>query len=148
MGLFSNVEQALKDAIRAKDENKRNAIRLLLTALKVKEKELKRPLDETEIQQAISSQIKQRRDSSDQFRAGGRNDLSEKEEEEIHILQAFLPEALGAEVLEQIIQEVIAEVGAQSAKDMGKVMKALMPRVTGRAEGKQVNDLVRKRLQG
>lgn len=147
MELEERIDHALKDAIRGKDENKRNAIRLLLTALKVKEKELKRKPLEVEIQQLISSQIKQRRDSSEQYTRGGRKDLADKEEAEILILQAFLPEALSAETLEKLIDEAVAETGATAAKDMGKVMKSLMPKIAGRADGKLVNELVRKRLQ-
>lgn len=148
MKLQERIEQALKEAIREKHENKRNAIRLLLTALKVKEKELKRALDEMETQQVIASQIKQRRDAVDQYQLAQRADLAASEEDEIRILQAFLPAALTPEALEKLVVEVIAELGAQSAKDMGRVMKALMPKVAGRADGKQVNDLVRSRLQG
>jgi len=146
--LQERIEQALKEAIREKHENKRNAIRLLLTAVKVKEKELKRALDEMETQQVIASQIKQRRDAVDQYQLAQRADLAASEEDEIRILQAFLPAALTPEALEKLVVEVIAELGAQSAKDMGRVMKALMPKVAGRADGKQVNDLVRSRLQG
>lgn len=148
MKLQERIEQALKEAIREKHENKRNAIRLLLTAVKVKEKELKRALDEMETQQVIASQIKQRRDAVDQYQLAQRADLAAGEEDEIRILQAFLPAALTPEALEKLVVEVIAELGAQSAKDMGRVMKALMPKVAGRADGKQVNELVRSRLQG
>jgi uncharacterized protein len=146
MELQGRIEQALKTAIRERNENKLNAIRLLLTALKVKEKELKRTLNETEIQQVIASQIKQRRDSIDQYRAAERADLAAAEEDEIRMLQEFLPEALTPEALAVLVEEAIAEVGAQSAKDMGKVMKALMPKIAGRADGKQVNELVRGKL--
>ena len=148
MELQERIDRALKEAIREQSETKRNAIRLLLTAIKVKEKELKRVLNEVETQQVIASQIKQRRDSAEQYQAAKRADLAGKEEDEIRILQAFLPEALSPEALEQLVNEAIAEVGAQSVKDMGRVMKALMPKVAGRADGKQVNELVRSKLQG
>jgi len=148
MELQQRIEQALKEAIREQSENKRNAIRLLLTAIKVKEKELRRALNETEIQQTVSSQIKQRRDAVAQYQAAKRADRAALEEDEIRILQIFLPEALSPEALEQLVNEAIAEVGAQSAKDMGRVMKVLVTKVAGRADGKQVNELVRGRLQG
>ncbi len=148
MELQACIEQALKVAIREKNENQRNAIRLLLTALKMKEKELKRALSEAETQHVIASQIKQRRDSVEQYQAAQRADLAAIEEDEIRILQAFLPEALSIEELERLVLEAIAETGAQSGKDMGKVMKALMPKVGSRADGKQVNELVRAKLQG
>ena len=147
MELQERIERALKEAIREQSENKRNAIRLLLTAIKVKEKELKRALTETEIQQVIASQIKQRRDSVEQYQAAKRADRAAVEEDEIRILQAFLPEAMSREALEQLVKEAILEAGAQSARDMGKVMKVLMPKVAGRADGKQVNELVRAKLQ-
>lgn len=147
MDLLQRIEQALKGAMRSRDENKRNAVRLLLTAMKVREKEIKRSLNETEIQQMISTLIKQRRDSAEQYEKGGRKDLAEKEEEEILVLQAFLPEPLGRAELEKLVGDVIAEVGARSPKDMGRVMKLLMPLVAGRVDGKEVNELVRKRLQ-
>jgi uncharacterized protein len=147
MGLQEHIEQTLKEAIRERNENKRNAIRLLLTAVKVKEKELKRALNEPEIQHVIASQIKQRRDSVEQYQAAKRADLAACEEDEIRILQVFLPEALSPEELERLVVEAIAETGAQSAKDMGKVMKVLMPKVGSRADGKQVNELVRAKLQ-
>jgi uncharacterized protein YqeY len=146
MGLQENIDQALKEAIRERSENKRNALRLLLTAIKVKEKDIKRRLNDTEIQQVISSQIKQRKDSYDQYVKGGRQDLAFKEEEEIVILQSFLPEALSREALERVIDESIAETGAVSPKEMGKVMKILMPKIAGRADGKLVNELVKSKL--
>ncbi|NLI83206.1 MAG: GatB/YqeY domain-containing protein [Deltaproteobacteria bacterium] len=148
MELLQRIEQSLKEAMRSQDENRRNAVRLLLTAMKVKEKELKRPLGEPEMQQVITGQIKQRRDSAEQFQKGGRQDLAEKELAEIAVLQGFLPEPMQRAELEKLVDEVIAALGAQSPKDMGKVMKDLLPRIAGRADGKEVNELVRQRLQG
>jgi uncharacterized protein YqeY len=146
-GLQLRIEQALKDAIRSKDEDKRNALRLLLTALKVKEKELKRLPNEAEMIQVVSSQIKQRRDSVEQYIKAGRQDLADREEMEIRSLEIFLPEAISPEELAKLVDDAIAEAGALSAKDMGKVMKTLMPKVAGRADGKTVNELVRRKLQ-
>jgi uncharacterized protein YqeY len=119
---------------------------MLITALKFKEKEIKRQPDEIEIYQVVSYLIKQRRDSADQFREGGRADLAAKEEDEIRILQDFTPEQLSPEELEKMVGEAVAEAGASSQKDMGRVMKILMPKLAGRAEGKTVNELVRRRL--
>jgi hypothetical protein len=146
MELQRRIDSALKDAIRSKQQSRLNAVRLLLTAVKIKEKELKRPLEEAEIQQVIASQIKQRRDSAEQYLHGGREDLASLEKEEIVVLQGFLPEQLAPEALARIVDAVIAESGAQSARDMGKVMKLLMPRVAGRADGKLVNEMVRSKL--
>ena len=117
---MQDIEGALKEAMRQKDENKRNALRLLLTAMKNKEKELRRFPDDAEIQQIIGSQIKQRRDSVEQFTKAGRGELAAREEAEIETLQSFLPEALSPEALAQIIDEAIAEVGAQSAEGNGQ----------------------------
>lgn len=146
MELQHRIEQALKEAIREKSEDKRNAIRLLLTAVKNKEKELKRPPNETEIQQLIATQIKQRRESAEQYERACRKELAAREEAEISILQNFLPEALTPEQLNRLVEEAIQEVDAHSPKEMGKVMKVLMPKIAGRAEGKQVNELVRAKL--
>jgi uncharacterized protein YqeY len=146
MELRGKIEEALKNAIRNKSENAKDALRMLITALKFKEKEIKRQPDEIEIYQVVSNLIKQRRDSADQFREGGRADLAAKEEDEIRILQDFTPEQLSPEELEKMVGEAVAEAGASSQKDMGRVMKILMPKLAGRAEGKTVNELVRRRL--
>lgn len=146
MGLMQEIEQVLKGAIRDKNENARNAVRLLLTAVKVKEKEIRRPLEDAEIRQVIASQIKQRRDSIEQYSKAGRQDLAQVEETEIGVLSGFLPEAMSTDELEHLVEEAVREVGAASIKEIGKVMKALIPRLEGRAEGKTVNELVRKRL--
>jgi uncharacterized protein len=147
MGLQEIISQTLKDAIREQHEIKRNAVRLLLTAMKNKEKELRRQLTEEEITQAISSQIKQRRESVEQYRQASRTDLADQEEKEIQVLQSFLPEPLTDAELERLIAGAISETGAQSAKDMGMVMKAVIPMVSGRADGKRVSELVRQKLR-
>jgi uncharacterized protein len=147
MGLQETINETLRGAIREQDELKRNAMRLLLTAMKNKEKELRRRLTEEEITQTISSQIKQRRESVEQYLQGSRPDLADQEEKEIQVLQSFLPEPLADAELEQLIAGVISEAGAQSAKDMGMVMKAIMPLVSGRADGKRVSELVRQKLR-
>jgi uncharacterized protein YqeY len=146
MELKRRIDAALKEAIRSRQGSRLNAVRLLLTAVKVKEKELKRPLEEPEIQQVVSSQIKQRRESAEQYQQGGREDLAALEREEIEVLQGFLPEQLAPEDLAEVVEAVIAESGARSARDMGKVMKLLMPRIAGRADGKLVNEMVRSKL--
>jgi hypothetical protein len=146
MELRAKIEEALKNAIRAKNENAKDALRMLITALKVKEKEIKRQPGETEIYQVIAGLIKQRHDSADQYRKGGREDLAAKEEDEIRTLQEFTPEQLSSEELEKMVDEAVGESGADSLKDMGRVMKILMPKVAGRADGKTVNELVRRRF--
>ena len=146
MELHERIDEALKNAIRGKNENAKDALRMLLTSLKVKEKEIRRQPSETEIQQLILSLIKQRRDSIEQYKLGGRSELAAKEEDEIRILQEFLPQQLSSEELEKIVAEAVAEAGATSQKEMGRVMKILMPKVAGRADGKTVNELVRSKL--
>ncbi|MEJ5348459.1 MAG: GatB/YqeY domain-containing protein [Desulfosoma sp.] len=148
MELLEKIEQALKESIKSKDEDRRNALRMLLTAVKNKEKELRRQPSEPEVHQLIASAIKQRKESIEQFLKGGRHDLAEKEEKEMKILESFLPKPLDVEALKTMILEVIRETGASSPKDMGKVMKVLMPRVTGRADGKTVQEMVRAHLSG
>lgn len=144
--LKEQIDEALKEAIKSREEVKKNALRGLLTAIKNKEKELRREPNESELIQIISSQIKQRKESIEQFKSGGREDLAEKEAQEIAVLEAFLPKPLTTEELNAIIDECIRETGATTAKDMGKVMKAVMPKVAGRADGKLVNELVKSKL--
>jgi uncharacterized protein len=144
--LHQQIEHALKDALREKNETKKDALRMLLTALKVKEKEIRRLPTDAETQQTITTLIKQRRDSADQYKAGAREDLASKEEAEIHILEAFLPQQLLLDELEALVDSAVSEAAATSRKEMGKVMKILMPKVAGRADGKQVNELVMRRL--
>jgi uncharacterized protein YqeY len=146
MELLRRIELALKDAIRDKDATRRDAIRMVLTGIKNKEKDLRRVPDDTEIQQLIATQIKQRRDSAEQYLQGGRPELAAKEEEELRVLQEFLPEQLSPEALDTLVAEAIKEAGAESMKDLGKIMKILMPKVAGRADGKQVNAAVRQKL--
>lgn len=146
MSIKNQIDEALKEAIRNQNEVAKNALRGLLTAIKNKEKDLKRAPNDAEILQIISSQIKQRKESIEQFKSGGREDLAEKEAHEIAVLEKFLPKQLSQEELEAIIAECIQETGATTVKDMGKVMKAVMPKVAGRSDGKLVNELVRAKL--
>ncbi|HDM77309.1 MAG TPA: GatB/YqeY domain-containing protein [Deltaproteobacteria bacterium] len=146
MSLLDQIHSDLKEAMKAKDSIRLGALRLILTAVKNKEKELRRELEEREVLQIVSNQIKQRKDSIEQYRKGGREDLVQKEEQELEILQAYMPQQLSEEELEKLVTETIKEVGATSVKDLGKVMKAIMPRIAGRANGKVVNQMVRAQL--
>lgn len=148
MELQQQIEQALKEAMRHRDVDRRNAVRGLLTAVKNKEKDLKRTLNDSEIQQLIVAQIKQRKDAVEQYQQAKREDLAATEQHEITILQKFLPEPLSPAELDRLLDEAIEQVGARSVKDLGKVMKVLMPKLTGRADGKQVNELARNKLHG
>lgn len=148
MGLKEQLDQDLKAAMREKDALKLSVVRLLKSAVKYREIELLKPLDDAGVQGVIASEIKRRRDSVEQYRAGHRQDLVDKEEAEIRILQGWLPEPLGEEALRAKVDEAVKKVGAQGMKDMGAVMKALLPEVQGRAEGKVVSDMVKARLSG
>jgi uncharacterized protein len=148
MALRERLDEDLKSAMRAKDSLRMNTIRGLKSAVKYREIELMKPLDDAGILGVASTEIKRRRDSVEQYRAGNRPDLAEKEEAEILLLQDYLPQQLTAAELEAKVDEVIARVGAKGPKDMGAVMKALLPDVQGRADGKVVSELVKQRLAG
>lgn len=148
MNLQAEISAALKDAMRAKDEAKLASLRLVLTAIKNREKEVRRSLENPEIISLISTQIKQRKESIDHYRKAGRDDLVKAEESELQILQAYMPEELSAEEMSQALDEVISEVGAVSIKDMGKVMKAAMAKLAGRADGRVINEMVKEKLSG
>ncbi len=133
--------------MRAKEPVRLGALRMAKAALMNREVEKGRPLDDAESQQVMSSLIKQRRDSIEQFRKGGRDDLADKEAAEITALEPYLPPPLDAGALEHLIDDAIKETGASSAKDLGKVMKAVMPRLAGQTvDGKAVNEIVRRKL--
>jgi uncharacterized protein YqeY len=148
MSLQEKIAAALKEAMRSKDQAVITSMRLLLTAMKVREKEVCRGLRDDEILAVISSQIKQRRESIEQYRKGGRADLVQAEESELKVLQSYLPAQLSEEELAKEVDGIIAEVGAATARDMGKVMKVAMAKLAGRADGRTVNALVRARLGG
>jgi len=148
MALRERLDEDLKSAMRARDSLRMNTIRGLKSAVKYREIELMKPLDDAGILGVAATEIKRRRDSVEQYRAGNRPDLADKEEAEIRLLQDYLPQPLAAAELEAKVDEVIARVGAKGPKDMGAVMKALLPEVQGRADGKVVSELVKQRLAG
>ena len=133
-------------ALRAGDKLKVSVIRLLTALIKNREVEKRAPLTDAEVMQAISSSCKQRQDSIEQYRQGGRQDLVDKETAELIILQSYLPQPFTAEELEELVRAAIQEAQAASPKEMGKVMTLLKPKVTGRADGKVVSALVREML--
>ena len=148
MSIQAEISAALKDAMREKNEAKLASLRSVLTAIKIREKEVRRSLEDPEVISLISSQIKQRKESIDYYRKAGREDLVKAEESEMQILQAYMPEELSAEEMSQALDEVISEVGAVSMKDMGKVMKAAMAKLAGRADGRAINEMVKENLSG
>src|SRR5438067_9177519 len=143
------MKAAIADAMRKQEPVRLGTLRMLKAALMNREIERGRALDAAESQQVVVSQVKQRRDSIDQFTKGGRADLADKEAAEIRVLEAYLPAAADPAAVERAVIDAIAETGATSPKDMGKVMKAAMARLAGQAvDGKTVNELVRAKLAG
>ena len=148
MALKERLDQDMKQAMREKAELRLSTIRMLKSAIKYREIELMKPLDDAGVEGVVATEIKRRRDSVEQYKAGNRQDLADKEAAEIVILQAYLPQQLTEAEVRAKVDEVVKRVGAQGPKDMGAVMKALMPEVQGKAEGKLVSELVKARLSG
>jgi uncharacterized protein YqeY len=146
MDLNARIEQQMVTAAKARDKARLSTLRMLKTALHNKEIDLMRQLDEAETMQILSQMVKQRKDSIEQFAKGGRQDLVDKEQEELGILQEFMPAQMSDDEVETLIKELIAETGAVSVKDMGKVMKVLMPKIAGRADGKSAGEKVKELL--
>ena len=146
MSLRERLSDEMKQAMKARDELRLSTIRLIRSAVKNRDIELKRELSDQEIVEAIATLVKQRRESIRLFADAGRQDLVDKEERELTVLLEFLPQQLNREEVAALVDKAIAESGAQGARDMGKVMKVLMPHVAGRADGKMVSDVVREKL--
>jgi uncharacterized protein YqeY len=146
MSLIVQLEGELTAAMKERDAERRDALRLILTALRSAEKELQRPLHDEEELQVLQRERKRRQEAIEQFRAGGREDRVEVEERELAVLEEFMPEPLSEEELEQIVDDAIAENGATSLRDLGRVMADVMPQVAGRADGSYVSQIVREKL--
>ena len=146
MSLIDRLEGELRDAMRARDEERRDALRLLLSSLRGAEKELLRPLHDDEELQVLQRERKRRIEAAEAFRAGDRPEQAEAEEAELRVLAEFMPEQLDEDELEEIVDSAIAEVGATSMRDFGRVMADVMPQVSGRADGSVVSQLVREKL--
>ncbi|MFC4558858.1 GatB/YqeY domain-containing protein [Virgibacillus kekensis] len=147
MTLHEQLNQDMKQAMKDKDKERLSVIRMVKSSLQNEKIKLgNKELSEDEELTILSRELKQRKDSLQEFEAAGRDDLVEKLETEINILQEYMPEQLSEEELEAIVQSTISEVDATSKKDMGKVMSAIMPKVKGKADGSQINKLVQKHL--
>jgi hypothetical protein len=142
------MDEDLKGAMKSKDELKIQVLRMLKSDLRYKEIELGRELTDEEVIAVLSSGVKKRRDSVEEYRRGGREDLASSEAAEISVIQGYLPEQLSEEELLALVDKAIAQTDARTIKDMGAVMKALMPEIRGRADGKTVNIAVRAKLEG
>lgn len=148
MTLQTQLNDAMKEAMKAKDSLRLNAIRLIKTAVKNREIDERRELGEQEVIAVLSSLVKQRKESAQVYRDNDRPELAEKEEAELAVIQSFLPAQLDEAGIRELIEAVVAESGASSPKDMGKVMKIVSAQTLGRADGKLVSELVKARLAG
>ena len=147
MALTETINTDITTAMKAKDAARLSALRMLKAAIMNKGVEKGRDLEDAEVLQVVSSLVKQRRDSIDQFSKAGRTDLVDKEAAEVAVLETYLPPAATPEEIEAAVAAAVAETGAASPKDMGKVMKAVMPKLAGKnADGRTVNDAVRRKL--
>jgi uncharacterized protein YqeY len=147
MDLKTTIQNDMKTAMKAGEPLKTGCLRMLIAEIKKREIDKKAPLDVGEIQKTVSTLIKQRNDSIDAFLKGGRQDLADKEKLEIDVLKIYLPTQLSEAEVEAIVVAAIQETGAKVPQDVGKVMKAVLAKAEGRADGKMVNELVRKKLQ-
>jgi hypothetical protein len=146
MSLIARIEEELKAARLARDEDLRDALSLILASLRAAEKDLQRPLHDDEELQVLQRERKKRVEAIEAYRAAGRDDQAEAEEFELEVLEEFMPEPMSEDELEEIVDNVIAEVGATSIRDLGRVMADVMPQVSGRADGSTVSQLVREKL--
>ena len=149
MPIVEQINRDITAAMKAKEADRLSALRMMKTALTLRETELPAGVDDAEAARVLNTLLKQRRDAAEQFRAGGRNDLADKEESEARLIQTYLPAAASEEEMARAVDETIAEVGATSMKDMGAVMKAVRPRLEGKTvDGKALSDLVKAKLSG
>ena len=146
MSLIARIETELTDAMRERDNERRDALRLILSSLRSAEKELQRPLNDQEELQVLQRERKKRVEAAEAFRNGGRNEQAAAEDRELEVLAEFMPEPLSEEELEEIVDDAISENGATSLQDLGRVMADVMPQVAGRADGSVVSQLVREKL--
>ncbi len=147
MSLSDRLTEDLKLAMKSRDQLRMDVIRMIKAAVLNKEVELKRDLDDAEMSRVMTTLVKQRRESIDQFEKAQRTELAAKERKEIEIIEAYLPKPLSPQELEAIVASAVTETGSRSLKDMGTVMKTVMARLAGQSiDGKQVSDLVKSKL--
>ena len=144
--LIAQMEKDLTAAMKERDDDRRDTLRLLLNALRSAEKDLQRPLSDDEELQVLQRERKRRVEAIEAFEAAGRTEQADKEERELDVLEEFMPEPLSDDELDEIVDDVIAEVGATSLRDIGRVMADVMPRVSGKADGSAVSQIVREKL--
>jgi len=146
MGLEERLIDEMKEAMRSGDKLRLSTIRMIRSAVKNKEIDLRKKLEEDEIFKVIQGMVRKGEESLEQFEAGGRKDLVEKEKKEMEILKSFLPHPISMEEISRIIDQSIVETQASSLKDLGEVMKSVIPKLGGKADGKLINQLVKERL--
>ena len=146
MGLEERLVEEMKQAMKSNDKAKLSTIRMIRSAVKNKEIELRKPLDDDGIFRVIQGMVKKSEESIEQFKAGGRMDLVEKETKEVETMKSYLPQPLSREEVLKIIDQTIEETKASSLKDLGKVMKSVMPKLGGKVDGALVNQWVKERL--
>ena len=146
MSLIARLEDELRQAMRERDDARRDTLRLVLSSLRSAEKELQRPLHDDEELQVLQRERKKRIEAAQAFRDGGREEQAAAEERELAVLEEFMPEPLSEDEIEEIVDNVIAEVGATDLRHLGRVMADVMPQISGRADGSAVSQLVREKL--
>jgi uncharacterized protein YqeY len=146
VSLIGELEEQVKEAMLARENDRRDALRLILSSLKSAEKDLQRPLSDEEELQVLQRERKKRQEAAEAFRDAGREQQAENEEAELAILEEFMPEPVSEDELERIVDDAIAENKATSMRDMGRVMADVMPQIAGRADGSAVSQIVREKL--
>ena len=146
MSLIGRIEDEVKSAMLARNAERRDALRLILSSLKSAEKDLQRPLSDEEELQVLQRERKKRVEAAEAFRGAGRDEQAANEDFELAVLEEFMPEPLSEDELERIVDDAIAENKATSMRDMGRVMADVMPQIAGRADGSAVSQLVREKL--
>jgi uncharacterized protein YqeY len=146
MSLITQLEDEVRTAMLARDSDRRDALRLIVSSLKSAEKELMRPLSEDEELQVLQRERKKRLEAAEAYRDAGRDEQADGEEYELDILEEFMPEPLSEDEVERIVDDAIAENGATSLRDLGRVMADVMPQIAGRADGSSVSQIVREKL--
>ena len=148
MTLYERLQGALTSAIRARDELRRETLRMAIAAAYNEQKAARRPLTDDEVIAVLARELKRRRESIEAFRSGGREDRAAREEAEAAVIAEFLPRPLSQEELREMVRAAIAETGASTPRDLGRVMGVLVPRTRGRAEGRTVSEMVARELAG
>jgi len=146
LALIDDIKNDLKDAMLSKEKLKVSTLRLLLSSIKYRQIEKGEELDDNEIIAVLSTEVKKRRESAEEYSKAERKELAEKEEAEIKVIEKYLPEQMTDDEITKLIDQAIDDTGAESKKDMGKVMQQLMPKTKGRADGRKVSQIVTEKL--